>query len=175
MTASSEELNTHAALLSLLHDLFGEHIMEVYPYLGHLLSLKLEDEALVRAQITDPQVLQTQYLLAVQKLFQALMRRNPLVLVLEDLHWADASSIELLIKLLPLVSSGPILFCLTTRPDMDAPGWKLVNAARDLMGSSLADLSSNALSDRDTRKMVSNLLEIEALPKTSARSDPQKS
>jgi class 3 adenylate cyclase len=165
VTIGSSESETHTALLTMTHDLLGDQMMEAYPYLGHLLSLKLEADALELAQITDPQVLQTHYLLAVQKLFQALMKRNPLVLVLEDLHWADASSTELFIKLLPLVSSGPILFCLTTRPDLDTPGWRLVSAARDLMGSSLTEISLNALSDKDTRKMVSNLLEIEALPK----------
>jgi len=164
VTTGSEEPETHAALLSLLHDLFGEQIMEIYPYIGHLLSLNLEGEALQRAQITDPQALQTQYMLAVQRLLQACMKRNPLILVLEDLHWADASSTELFIKLLPLVSAEPILFCLVTRPEREAPGWKLVTAARELMGRSLTEISLNALSEKDTRRLVANLLEIEALP-----------
>lgn len=161
---TSGELETHAALLALTQDLFGEEMMKVYPYLGHLLSLKLEGEALERSQISDPQALQTKYLVAVRMLLQALAKRGPVVLVLEDLHWADASSTELLIKLLPLVSSEPILFCLVARPDRDAPGWKLVTAARELLGGSLTDIIMNALSDTDTRKLVANLLAIEALP-----------
>jgi len=164
VTVSSEEPNTHAALLSLLHDLFGEQIMEVYPYIGHLLSLNLEGEALQRAQITDPQALQTQYLLAMQRLLHACMQRSPLILVLEDLHWADASSTDLFIKLLPLVSAEPILFCLVARPEREAPGWKLVTATRELMGRSLTEINLNALSVKDTRTLVANLLEIESLP-----------
>jgi class 3 adenylate cyclase len=164
VTIGSEEEQTHAALVAMTRDLLGDQMMEVYPYLGHLFSLKLEGEALERAQVTDPQALQTHYLFGVQKLFQALMKRSPLMLVLEDLHWADDSSTELFTKLLPLVSSGPILFCLTTRPEMDAPGWRLVNAARDLMGGSLTEITLTALSEPDTRKMVSNLLQIDALP-----------
>ena len=164
VTVSSEEPNTHAALLSLLHDLFGEQIMDVYPYIGHLLSLNLEGEALQRAQITDPQALQTQYLLAMQRLLHACMQRSPLILVLEDLHWADASSTDLFIKLLPLVSAEPILFCLVARPEREAPGWKLVTATRELMGRSLTEINLNALSVKDTRTLVANLLEIESLP-----------
>ncbi len=131
VTIATDEAETHSALHNLLNNLFGERMMEVYPYLGHLLALNLEGEALQRSQITDPQALQTQYLQAMQRLLLAMMKENPLILVLEDLHWADASSTELFIRLISLVSSGPILFCLVTRIEREATGWRLVNAARE--------------------------------------------
>jgi class 3 adenylate cyclase len=164
VTAGSNETDTRAALLAHLHALLGEQVMEVYPYLGHLLALKLEGEALQRAQITDPQALQTQYLLAMQKLLQATMKQNPVILLLEDLHWADASSLELFMKLLSLVSTSPILFCLVTRMEREAAGWKLVNAARDLLGGSLTEITLQNLTEKDSRSLVANLLEIETLP-----------
>jgi predicted ATPase len=99
----------------------------------------------------------------VRRLLQALAARRPLVLILEDLHWADPSSIELLIKLLPLASEVPLLFCMVARPDRDAPGWKLVAAAREIMAGSLTEITLRALSEEESRQLVSNLLEIEAL------------
>jgi predicted ATPase len=164
VTVGSDEAETRAALQALLNNLFGGQMMEVYPYLGHLLALKLEGEAQQRAQITDPQALQTQYLLAMQHLLQAMMKENPVILVLEDLHWADASSTELFTRLLSLVSSGPILFCLVTRIEHEAAGWKLVNTAREQLGGSLTEITLQNLSDNDSRSLVSNLLEIESLP-----------
>jgi class 3 adenylate cyclase len=164
MTVGSDEPETRAALMALTRDLFGEQMMDVYPYLGHLLSLKLEGKALERSLITDPQALQTQYLLATRRLLHELMKQTPLIMVLEDLHWADASSTELIISLLPYISGEPILLCLVTRPESDTPGWKLVNATREQMRSSLAEITLNALSENDTRMLVSNLLEVEALP-----------
>jgi class 3 adenylate cyclase len=165
VTAGSDEPDTHTALKEFTHQLFGTQMMEVYPYLGHLLSLKLEGEAAARANISDPQALQTQYLLAFQRMLQTIMKQKPIVLVLEDLHWSDASSTELFIKLLPLVSSGQILFCMVTRLEHEASGWKLISAAREILGSSLTEISLNNLSEKDTRTLVANLLEIEALPK----------
>jgi len=159
----AEEPETRAALMALVNDLFGEEALEVYPYLGHLLSLRLEGEALERVKPLDPQALQTQYLAALRKLIQALTSRRPLVVVLEDLHWADPSSTELLVRLLPMVSAVPMLLCLVTRPERDAPSWKLVTAVREAMGGSLTEISLGALSDEDSRQLVSNLLEIEAL------------
>jgi len=158
------EPETRAALLALTEDLFGESALDVYPYLGHLLSINLTGEALERVELGDPQALRTQYLQAFRRLFQVLSTRRPLVLVLEDLHWADPSSTELLIELLPLASTAPILFCLVTRPERDLPGWKLVTAAREIMGGSMLELRLQALSETDSRQLVANLLTIEALP-----------
>jgi class 3 adenylate cyclase len=164
ISVGSDEPEIQVALLELTRNLFGDQMMEVFPYLGHLLSLKLEGEALERANITDPQALQTQYLSAMQHLLQVYTKEIPLVLVLEDLHWADASSTELFTKLLPLVSRAPILFCLVTRPEHEAVGWKLVSVARELLGGSLTEITLGALSEQDSRALVNNLLEIEALP-----------
>jgi class 3 adenylate cyclase len=160
----AEEPETRAALTALTGELFGEDALEVYPYLGHLLLLKLEGEALERVRPLDPQALQTRYLAALRKLLETLTRERPLVVVLEDLHWADPSSTELLVRLLPVVSAVPMLLCMVTRVERDAPSWKLVTTARESMGGSLTEMTLGALSEDDSRQLVSNLLEIEALP-----------
>jgi predicted ATPase len=112
----------------------------------------------------DPQALQAQYLAALRQLLRSACARQPLALVLEDIHWADPSSTELFVKLLPLTAEAPLLFCFVTRPDRDAPGWRLVTAAREATGAGLTELSLNPLSDSDSHRLVSNLLEIESLP-----------
>ncbi|MGH2522607.1 MAG: adenylate/guanylate cyclase domain-containing protein [Anaerolineales bacterium] len=161
--AAAGEPETRTALQKLTDDLLGESAIEVYPYLGHLLSLELEGAALERVKMLDPQALQAQYLAALRRLLRALAARQPLGLVLDDIHWADPSSVELLIKLLPLTAEAPVLFCFVTRPDRDTHGWKLVSAARDL-GAGLSEITLNPLSEADSRQMVANLLEVEALP-----------
>ncbi len=164
VTETSDESETHQALLALLKKLFDSQVMEVYPFLGHLLSLKLEGEALLRAQINDPLAIKTQYLLAVQRLFQALMKEKPLILVLEDLHWADPSSVDLFVNLLPLVQNEPILLCLTTRPDHESQGWRLISSAHQSLDNSLTDISLHSLPEKESKTLVANLLEIESLP-----------
>jgi adenylate cyclase len=63
-----------------------------------------------------------------------------------------------------VITTGSILVCLVTRDERDSPGWRLVNAARELMGGSLRELTLKPLTEVDSRKMVANLLKIEALP-----------
>ncbi len=161
---ASPETETEAALQQLTDELFGAEALDVYPYLGHLLSLLLTGAALERVKVLDPQALQTQYLAALRRLLQALAGRRPLMLVFDDIHWADPSSTELLIKLMALINETPLLFCFVTRPDHDAPGWKLVLAAREAAGNRLTEIALRPLSDADSRQLVSNLLEIEAIP-----------
>jgi predicted ATPase len=163
--AAASEPETHAALKARTEDLFGEAMLDVYPYLGHLLLLQdlLEGAALDRVKALDPQALQAQYLAALRKLLQAIAARQPLALICDDIHWADPSSTELLVKLLSLASEAPVLFTFITRPDRETAGWKMVQAARDL-GAGLTELTLNPLSDADSRQLVSNLLEVESLP-----------
>src|SRR6266545_3667360 len=53
---------------------------------------------------------------AVRSLLEQLASTQPLVLVLDDLHWADPASIELLGALLRRPPAGPVLFALAVRP-----------------------------------------------------------
>jgi predicted ATPase len=159
-----EEDQAKSILLDYTHRLFEEDFMEVYPYLGDLLSIELDGEAKQLVRLPDPQTLQTQYLRAVRRLFLAVASQQPLILVIEDLHWADPSSVDLLIRLLPSIIAEPVLVCLVTRDERETPGWRLVNAARESMGESLIEISLPPLSDDDSQKMVAHLLEIESLP-----------
>jgi class 3 adenylate cyclase len=164
VSSTSPQVEVSQALERLVTDQPDLNFMDVYPYLAHLLSLPLEGPAMERIQQLDPQALQTQYLSALRYLLRSLSRQKPIVLVLEDIHWADPSSTELLVKLLPECLSAPILIACVTRPERDAPGWKLVTAAREVMGGSLVEISLAPLSEIASRQLVSNLLEIEALP-----------
>lgn len=62
-----------------------------------------------------------------QKLFQALMhilellaRRRPLLVVVEDLHWADPSSDELIGALIDRARDLPVLAVLSARPEFES-------------------------------------------------------
>ena len=161
---ASTDDEVQRALTELVNDLFGDSALEVYPYLGHMLSLGLEGEALKQVQALDPQVLQNHYREALVRLLEAFSTRQPLALVLDDIHWADPASVELLSRLLPLTGKSAILFCMLTRPDEETPGWRLVAEARKSFSQHLVEVALSPLAPEDSRQLVSNLLEIEALP-----------
>lgn len=175
-----EEPEVHQAWRKLLNEIFGDttksdEIQEIYPFLGHLLSLKLDEEAQEMVHSLDPQTLQTKYLSALRNLLQKISSQCPIIIILEDLHWADPSSIEVLTKTLPSISSEAILFCMISRLEHDTPGWKLITTAREILGDSITEISLDALSVTESRQMVANLLEVEALPEKTRNLILQKS
>jgi tetratricopeptide (TPR) repeat protein len=92
---------------------------------------------------------------AIVVLLRTLAASRPLLLVLEDLHWADEMSLRLLSFLVRRVSAVPILTLVTAREEEidDAP------ILRDLLRRpEVARLPLTALSPEDTRALVATLV-----------------
>jgi class 3 adenylate cyclase/tetratricopeptide (TPR) repeat protein len=164
VTASTGQTETLAALQALLQEQLGNAWLEPYTLLGHLLALPLEEQAQAQVRGLDPVTLQGRYLAALQKVLSAMACRTPLVVLCEDLHWADPSSVEVLTRLLPLTREAPLFFCFTSRLDQNVAGWKLIVAARAALGAGLTEINLLPLSSRATDQMVANLLDSQELP-----------
>jgi len=159
--ASETEIRT--ALRNLLRKLGGPS-RDVYAYLGHLLSIRLEGADKERVRALDPQAMQAQYLTSLRQVLKSLATHGPVVLVSEDIHWADPASAEILIRLLPVALDLPILFCFVTRPESASPGWKLVTTTREVLRDRACELPLRALGETDSRQLIANLLQVEAIP-----------
>jgi transcriptional regulator with AAA-type ATPase domain/tetratricopeptide (TPR) repeat protein len=89
------------------------------PYVLHLLGIREGAEAL--ATIT-PEAIKLRTLDALRRIVLNGSRRRPVVLVIEDLHWIDPTSDELLALLVDNAPSAPILVVTTYRPGY-RPSW----------------------------------------------------
>ena len=94
-----------------------------------------------------------------RRFLEALAERSPLVLVFEDLHWADDSLLDFIDHLVEWAGAVPMLVVCTARPELltRRPGWGggKPNAAT---------VSLAPLSDDDTARLVHALLERSVLP-----------
>ncbi len=72
----------------------------------------------------SPETLADEIALAWPRFLGALASREPVVVAIEDLHWADASLLELVQAILTR-SDGPLLIVATARPELAEaqPGW----------------------------------------------------
>lgn len=59
---------------------------------------------------------------ALEALLEAVSRREPLALLVDDLHWADAESRRLLLSLLGILEETPVLVVTTARPEAGPAG-----------------------------------------------------
>ena len=158
----AEEPEVRAALERVCRELFGDAWTDPYAYLGHLLSVELSPELRGRISALEVETLK-RYTSSLLNLIRALAT-GPLVIALEDLHWADGPSIDGLSALLPLVNELPLFVVATSRLDRDSEGWRYIAAVRDHFGDALIELKLDPLSGEDTRTLVANLLHIESLP-----------
>jgi len=156
---AEESMRLRAGVAALL----GSDAGDSEPYLGHLLGLRDAGQAAEQMQL-DPETMQGRYVAASHRLLRARATQGPIVIVLEDIHWADPASVEVLLQLLPLTTSLPILVVAAGRAETDAPGWRLVANARATFGDTLVELRLEPLDAEQSRALVGNLLEIESLP-----------
>lgn len=172
--AGSSMEETRQALRSTVESYVDEGIEEVFPYLGHLLGLELGEEAEAKVKYLEGPALHEKYVGAFKTLLQALAESQPTVLVCEDVHWADPSSVELGLQVMPIVVDVPLVVALVSRPEKDSPGWRMVERAREIAGAGAMELHLAPLSDDDSQALVSNLLEVEQLPQDVRRRILQK-
>ena len=98
------------------------------PYLLNVLGLeRLNPTAREQIRQLDPQMLQRQAFVSVRRLLASEVNEAPLVLIIDDLHWIDAASWEMLLYLLHALNDLPVLFVMISRPvDQKAPAHTLL-------------------------------------------------
>src|SRR4051812_5407551 len=86
-------------------------------------TIGLQDPDISFADL-DPKDVRAEVHAAWRSFFTALGERGPVVVVVEDIHWADPALLDLLEELTDRVS-GPVVFLCPSRPDLTAtrPGW----------------------------------------------------
>ncbi|MBI2461047.1 MAG: tetratricopeptide repeat protein [Candidatus Rokubacteria bacterium] len=87
----------------------------IAPVLGYVLGV----EAAERFRHVEPEQLKRQIFLALRRLVERRLQQGPLVLVVEDLHWADAASVELLQFLVDRLADRQLMLVATYRPSFD--------------------------------------------------------
>jgi class 3 adenylate cyclase len=132
-------------------------------YLAHLLGLPMRPDEMERT-LLEPEVMQGRYIAATHRLLRGLAARGPVILVCEDVHWADPASIEVARQVMSLATQLQILFVAALRAETDSAGWALLQQAREMFGESLTNIRLEPLTEAESRALVANLLEIESLP-----------
>jgi class 3 adenylate cyclase len=94
-----------------------------------------------------------------RRFFEALAEQRPLVLVFEDLHWADDVLLDFVDHLVDWVSEAPLLVIGTARPELleRRPGW---GGGK----SNAATVSLAPLSEEETARLFAALLGQTVMP-----------
>ncbi len=140
-------------------DLLGkETAREAVPFLAHLIGLELEGEWARWVNELDPGVRQKQTFWAAREFFTAAARRHPIVIALDDLHWADEASLALVEDLLSVTDHVPLMFWLIFRARRDKGCWRLRDKAASAFPHRYTEVQLAPLSEEDSRELLHKLL-----------------
>jgi class 3 adenylate cyclase/tetratricopeptide (TPR) repeat protein len=151
------------ALRAQVQALCPDRIREVYPFLCRLMSLPLSNEDRETLHGLDGETLKFATFRAIEILIECTAQQRPLILVCEDLHWADHTSLELLERLLALTDHAPLLLVCVFRPETEHNCWRIRETAARLYHHRYTDLWLAPLSPAESGSLIRNLLQVEDL------------
>ena len=158
------ELRTRLALRRAVERVAGDAAGNLLPYLGVLLGLTPDPESSERLAELSPEALQYRTFEVVRHLIEWLAASRPVVVVLEDVHWADPTSLQLAEQLLPVTEDAAVLLVITQRPDPDHPSWALRELASRSLPHRRRELELEALSGDAERELLHVLVGEGTLP-----------
>ena len=135
---------------------YGEGIT-YWPLVEMLVQLKIEPSEAIRSSPAETQ-------LATRALLEERARERPLVLVIDDLHWAEEPMLDLVEHVVDWSRAAPILLLCVARPELldVRPGWGggKLNATSILL---------EPLAEADARRLADGLLADIELDDTTRR------
>ncbi|MHA2502012.1 MAG: adenylate/guanylate cyclase domain-containing protein [Candidatus Kariarchaeaceae archaeon] len=133
------------------------------PYIAKMIDINPVGEDKDRVLYLDPPALRAKIFEICHKLFTKWCENAPLVMVLDDVHWIDNSSQELLKALFSLAETGKILFILMFRPRREEPSWEIHEHLIRKYNYIYTPLELTPLDPSQARFLVFNILKIEGL------------
>lgn len=149
--AAEDKLDKLGAILR------GPEAASDLPILAELLSLRADPAS----DALSPAALRERGLAAVARQLLALASEAPLCLAVEDLHWLDPTSRDLLARIAASIAARPVLLLLTTRDPADR-AWLPT-------GPDDAVLTLDRLGTSDVAGMVQSLFGDQPVPASVAR------
>ena len=157
--ASLEQLQT--ALSSLFS---AEDIEENLPYIANFLNIPLTAVYEARVQYLDGEALQQRTYIALRDCIASQAQQIPLIFAIENVHWLDNASFNLLEYLLPLAETEAVLFIFVYRPERNKGCWELKEKVATEYASRAMEITLTGLSREDSEQLLRNLVPVSHWP-----------
>ncbi|MFC1714514.1 SpoIIE family protein phosphatase [Candidatus Poribacteria bacterium] len=99
-----------------------------------------------------------------RNLFHRIADEKPVVMVFEDLHWSDPTSLAVLEFLMESIDEAPILYLWVYRPYRDSDVWRLRQRADQEFDYCNTEIDLSILPNEQTDALLSELLHIPDIP-----------
>ncbi|OQX52701.1 MAG: hypothetical protein B5M53_07955 [Candidatus Cloacimonas sp. 4484_209] len=125
------------------------------PVIGEIMGVPFPENSLVK--FLDAKTRKQKAFDIIFDLIKSVGKKKPVCIIMEDLHWADSVSVELVNYIGRNIASRPILLVLVYRP---------IKKKEEFMGKSYSTLIHlKELNKEESLSLVKNLLNIKDIPK----------
>ncbi|MGD2148219.1 MAG: ABC transporter substrate-binding protein, partial [Anaerolineae bacterium] len=131
-------------------------------FIGHLVGYELRESPHLEGALDDPRETRDRALGYLAGYFAASASENPVLVLLEDLHWADDSSLDALNQLALALVDEPVMIACAARPGLfeRRPRWGEGQAFH-------RRLPLEPLTKRNTRRLLEEILQkVDDVPET---------
>jgi class 3 adenylate cyclase/tetratricopeptide (TPR) repeat protein len=146
-----------------IRSVYPEGVSEIFPFIATLMGIKLTGTHAERIKGIEGDALEKLILKNIRDLISQASVINPLVFVLEDLHWADSTSADLFESLFRLAESKSILFINVMRPNYETSE-RILRAIRSRYPDFSTEIRLEPLDDSQCEALIGNLLHVGVLP-----------
>jgi class 3 adenylate cyclase/tetratricopeptide (TPR) repeat protein len=138
--------------------IWREDLHEVLPFLATLMGTKLSDSYAERIRGIEGDALEKMILKSIRDFLTRASEMTCLVIVFEDLHWSDTSSIELLEGLFRLAKTKRILFINLFRPGYEETGDRIAQTVERLFPECFLTIVLEPLNGKLSESLITNML-----------------
>jgi class 3 adenylate cyclase/tetratricopeptide (TPR) repeat protein/regulation of enolase protein 1 (concanavalin A-like superfamily) len=152
--------------------LFPKKWRDVVPHIGHLLSVKFNGELDKIVNYPPPErtayqvdQLKNQISLSLRDFFISLTDEKPLIIILDDLNWADDASLDLISLLIDELSDSPLMLVCIYRLDREHKSWHIGFHASVKYPDKYKEIILQDLTLEKSSKLLESLIHIDYFPK----------
>ena len=155
--------------------LWGRAMVEHYPDLARFLGLPLEPAFAEQIKHLDAEGTRQHLFLAIRSWLEELAQQGPLIITFSDMHWADATSLELLKYCLPLCDYLDLLWLFVFRPDRRSKTWEFHHYVETEYPHRLESVALAPLTVDQSKALVEQMIGPGVLPEETETLIIQKS
>jgi class 3 adenylate cyclase/tetratricopeptide (TPR) repeat protein len=141
-----------------------EEAGEIFPFIATLMGMKLIGKYAQRVKGIEGESLEKLIFKNMRELLIKGSEVRPTVIYIEDFHWVDTSSLELVKALFRLVEQYRILFILVFRPGYTDTGERITAFIQENYPSHWTKIDLEPLKESESEQLLSNLLQIKNFP-----------
>ncbi len=136
---------------------------DLLPFVATMMGMKLSERDATRVRDIEGEALEKLILKSLRDILARMSEFTPLVIVTDDLHWADTSSIVLMESLFRLADSRRIVFVNAFRPGSLETGDRLIRTVKENLSARYVEILLQPLDDRMCEDLLTHVFNIRGL------------